>query len=103
ATDAAQSMFLLDRPLWLPPAAISVPPLTAPAVLPSMSSELALQVYQQRVEQQARDLASYSATTLIRAELPATSQSGEYQLRRDYIAPRTLGFKVIHSAGDAFV
>ena len=68
-----------------------------------MSSEADLQVYQQRVAEQARNLASYSATTFIRAELPATSHFGEYQLRRDYTAPKSLEFKVIHSAGDAFV
>jgi hypothetical protein len=103
AADSPLSMFSRDRQLWPAPAAIHATPLTAPAASPSMSSDLALQVYQQRVEEQARNLASYSATTLIRAELPATSQCGEYQLRRDYLAPRTLGFKVIQSAGDAFV
>lgn len=103
SADSLPSMFLSDCPLWLAPAAIPAAPLTAPAVLPSMSSELALQAYQQRVEEQATNLASYSASTLIRVELPATSQSGEYELRLDYLAPHTLGFKVIHSAGDAFV
>jgi hypothetical protein len=72
-------------------------------VSPSMSSELALRAYWQRVQEQDRNLASYSATTVIRAELPATSQYGEYALRRDYSAPRTLGFKVIRSVGDTFV
>ena len=103
SADSPQSAFSSDSPLCLAPAAISAAPPVALAVLPSMSSDLALQVYQQRLEEQARNLASYSATTLVRAEIPATSQSGEYQLRRDYLAPRTLGFKVIRSAGDTFV
>jgi hypothetical protein len=68
-----------------------------------MSSELALRTYWQRVQEQDRNLESYSATTVIRAELPTTSQYGEYALRRDYSAPRTLGFKVIGSVGDTFV
>jgi outer membrane lipoprotein-sorting protein len=98
------SVHVLERP----PALVgsggdSSRPVTAPALLPNMSPEMALQVYQQRVEEQANNLASYSATTLIRAELPATSQSGEYRLRRDYLAPRTLRFEVIHSAGDLFI
>jgi len=92
-----------DRPLSLAPAAIPATPLAAPPVLPSMSSELALRAYWQRVQEQDRNLASYSATTVIRAELPATSQYGEYALHRDYSAPRTLGFRVIRSVGDTFV
>jgi len=68
-----------------------------------MTSEEALRVYQKRVGDQNRNLASYSATSYIRVQLPATSQSGEYQLRCDYVAPRILTFKVIYSAGDAFV
>ncbi len=79
------------------------PPLGAPAVLPSMSSELALQVYQQGVGDQTRNLASYSATSYIRVQLPAMSQFGEYQLSCDYVAPHTLRFKVIYSTGDASV
>jgi hypothetical protein len=92
-----------DRLVALPTAATSVTPLTAPAALPRMSSELALRAYWQRIGEQDSNLASYSAKTIIHAELPATSRSGEYELRRDYAAPRSLGFKVIRSVGDAFV
>jgi hypothetical protein len=95
--------FSSDRPVLLPTAATSATPLTAPAALPRMSSELALRAYWQRIEEQDSNLASYSAKTIIRAELPATSRYGEYELRRDYSAPRSLGFKVIRSVGDAFV
>jgi hypothetical protein len=94
---------LSNHPLSLAAAAIPSTPLTAPAVLPRMSSELALRAYWQGVEEQDRNLASYSATTIIHAELPATSQYGEYALRRDYSAPRSLGFQVIRSVGDTFV
>jgi hypothetical protein len=94
---------LSNHPLSLAATAILSTPLTAPAVLPSMSSELALRAYWQGVEEQDRNLASYSATTIIHAELPATSQYGEYALRRDYSAPRSLGFQVIRSVGDTFV
>jgi len=73
------------------------------ATFPSISSEEDLYLYQQRAEEQSRNLASYSATTIIRAKLPATSQSGEYRLRRDYLAPSTLEFRLTHSTGDAFV
>ena len=94
---------LSNHPLSLAAAAIPSTPPTAPAVLPSMSSELALRAYWQGVEEQDRNLASYSATTIIHAELLATSQYGEYALRRDYSAPRSLGFQVIRSVGDTFV
>jgi len=77
--------------------------LVAPAVLPRMAPELALQVCRGRSVIQAEQLASYSATTLIRAQLPDTSQSGEYEVQRRYEAPRTLMFKALRFTGDAFV
>jgi hypothetical protein len=92
----------------VPPAAISsgddvAVPLAEPAVLPRMAPELALQVYRGRSVIQAQQLASYSATTLIRAQLPDTSQSGEYEVQQHYSAPRTLAFKAVRFTGDAFV
>jgi hypothetical protein len=78
-------------------------PLVAPAVLPRMAPELALQVCRGRSEIQAQQLASYSATTLIRAQLPDTAQSGEYEVQQKYQAPRTLAFKALRFTGDAFV
>src|SRR5438876_2027894 len=68
----------------------------APVELPRMAPELALETYQRRSAQQAAALAEYSSTTLIRAELPSTSQRGEYELRRHYTAPHTLVFKALH-------
>jgi hypothetical protein len=81
---------------------IAVPLVTTNA-LPRMAPELALQVCQGRSEIQAQQLASYSATTLIRAQLPDTSQSGEYEVQQKYQAPRTLAFKALRFTGDAFV
>jgi len=78
-------------------------PLVVPAVLPRMAPELALQVCRGRSVIQAEQLASYSATTLIRAQLPDTSQSGEYEVQQHYLAPRTLAFKALRFTGDAFV
>ena len=78
-------------------------PLVTPAVLPRMAPELALQVCRGRSVIQAAQLASYSATTLIRAQLPDTSQYGEYEVQRRYSAPRTLVFKALRFTGDAFV
>jgi hypothetical protein len=86
-----------------PPADGAPVPLVAPTVLPRMAPELALQVCRGRSVIQAAQLASYSATTLIRAQLPDTSQSGEYEVQRHYLAPRTLEFKALRYAGDTFV
>jgi len=77
--------------------------LVAPVSLPRMSSELALQAYQGRSVLQAATLASYSATTRISAQLPDTSQHGEFELERHFSAPRTLEFKAVSFTGDGFV
>jgi hypothetical protein len=85
------------------PAGRTPVPLVTPAVLPRMAPELALQVCRGRSVIQAAQLASYSATTVIRAQLPDTSQYGEYEVQRHYSAPRTLVFKALRFTGDAFV
>jgi hypothetical protein len=90
-------------PLAIPATDHTSVPLVAPAVLPRMAPELALQVCRGRSVIQAVQLASYSATTLIRAQLPDTSQSGEYEVQQHYLAPRTLAFKALRFTGDAFV
>jgi hypothetical protein len=78
-------------------------PLMVPAVLPRMAPELALQVCRGRSVIQAEQLASYSATTVVRALLPDTAQSGEFEVQRRYLAPRTLEFKPLRFSGDTFV
>jgi hypothetical protein len=77
--------------------------LVAPVSLPRMSPELALQVYRGRSVLQAATLISYSANTRITAQLPDTSQHGEFELERHYSAPRTLEFKAVSFTGDGFV
>jgi hypothetical protein len=78
-------------------------PLGATAVIPRMAPELALQVCRGRSVIQAGQLASYSSTTVIRAQLPDTSQYGEYEVQQHYLAPRTLEFKAVRFTGDTFV
>jgi hypothetical protein len=80
-----------------------VPPLGATAQFPVMSPELALSTYQLRSSQQAAALAAYSAVTVVRAELPDTSQQGEFELQRKFEAPHTLQFTPVHYTGDGFV
>lgn len=80
----------------------SLPPTIAIA-LPRMAPELALQAYRGRTIVQAAQLLSYSARTVIRAELPDTQQSGEYEVERRYSAPHQLAFKPVRFTGDNFV
>jgi hypothetical protein len=79
------------------------PTLGPTAELPLMSPELALGAYQHRVVQQANALASYSAVTVVHAELPDTSQQGEFELQRKFEAPHTLQFTPVHYTGNGFV
>jgi hypothetical protein len=112
----AQAMFPSGDVVVLPPVKGVVPPfpliLTASqpvptldlaAELPLMAPDLALATYQKRAAQQASALASYSAVTTVRAELPDSSQQGEYELQRRFEAPHTLQFTPVHYSGDGFV
>lgn len=76
---------------------------TIAVALPRMAPELALQAYHGRTVVQAAQLSSYSAVTLIRAQLPDTKQSGEYELQRHFSAPHHLTFKPVQFTGDNFV
>jgi len=78
-------------------------PLVSPPTLPRMGPELALQVYRNRTNMQVEQLSSYSATSVIRAQLPDTQQSGEYELQRHYSAPGSLAFRPVRFRGDSFV
>src|SRR5690242_8774191 len=82
-----------------PPATtLNIPPVRA-----RMSPELALQVHDARLQRQARELAEYTDTTVVEAELPQTAQKGRYQLQRMFSAPRSLAFKAVNFVGDGFV
>jgi hypothetical protein len=82
---------------------VSVPEIVPPVSLPRMSPELALETFQQRSARQAQELAGFSAATVVRADLPRSSQHGELLLERQYSVPRTLTFKVLRYVGDGFV
>lgn len=75
----------------------------ATVALPRMAPELALQVCHGRAIVQGAQLSSYSAITLIHADLPDTHQSGEYELERHFQTPRQLTFKAVRFSGDNFV
>ena len=72
--------------------------------LPRLAPELALHLLMQQNAQQAERLAEYTDDTLIQAELPDTSQKGEYELVRNYNAqPRSLSYRSVKFTGDSFV
>lgn len=87
----------------LPPAQTPVPDLTLSVAVPRMAPDLAFATFQKRAGRQPLELAGYSAATLIRAELPGSSQHGEFELERHYVAPHTLTFKALRYIGDGFV
>jgi hypothetical protein len=68
-----------------------------------MAPELALRTFQEHATRQLNQPVSYSADTVIEAELPDTSQRGKFQLRRRFIAPKTLLFTPVRFVGDGFV
>lgn len=82
---------------------VSIPEFVPPTALPRMSPELALEAFQKRSLRQAQELAGFSAETVVRADLPRSSQHGELELERHYSVPRNLTFKALRYVGDGFV
>ena len=99
ASAEALPPFAVSESAWLTATASETVPV-APAALPRMAPELALQTFEQRSVRQSAELAAYSARTVIRAELPESAQTGEYELERHYSAPHTLEFKAVRFRGD---
>ncbi len=77
--------------------------LAAPSAPPRMAPELALSTYLDLARRQLAELGSYTDQTTVDADLPDSSQHGNYQLRRSYRAPSTLAFAAIRFVGDGFV
>lgn len=87
------------------PSAPDQPKIDLPGTpLPRLAPELALQLFMEHSADQAQRLVEYTDETVIVAELPDTSQSGEYELVRNFSAqPRSLSFKSVKFTGDSFV
>ena len=82
----------------------TVPDLPDPPVLrPRMAPELALQTYQMNAERQLTDLGSSSDVTVVEATLPHTGQKGRFELRRSFLAPKSLAYGAIKFVGDGFI
>jgi len=78
-------------------------PVNISTSLPRMAPELALETYFRRTERQTLQLGAYTAKTIIEADLPSTSQHGEFELMRSFSAPNTLKFQPVRFEGDGFV
>lgn len=103
AVEGPMSLLSGDGGPRLAAADASVPNFVSPVALPRMSPELALDTFQRRSARQAQELAGFSSATVVRADLPRSSQHGELQLERHYSVPRSLTFKTLHFVGDGFV
>ncbi len=80
-----------------------LPTIDIPAQKPRMSADLALSTYEKKLSQQNQELGEYEDSTTIEAELPKTSQKGRFQLKRIFMAPKTMAFKAVDFVGDGFV
>jgi len=99
ASIAAPELEIAPQPMELQPSE-TLPP--AP-IAPPMSPEQALEAFQQQVQQQLAGVGSYSAGTVISAELPDSHQQGQFELVRKFSAPNTLQFQAVRFTGDGFV
>lgn len=100
AQTPVRDAYLLNRGI-----AYSLPDVTLPSTvpLPWMTPELALQLFTQRSVERAQNVAAYTDTTIVHAELPDSSQKGEYELIRSFIPPKSLSFATVKFTGDNFV
>ncbi len=100
----AQGPLSSDNPSLASQAGVVLPvSVSPPAARPRMSPELALDTYEKRMRTQAAELAAYSDTTLMTAELTDTKQHAAYELTRQYAAPGSLQFTPLAFQGDTFV
>jgi hypothetical protein len=70
---------------------------------PRLSPDLALATYERGMKAQSEELTGYSSVNVIEAELPASAQRAEFELKRHYVAPSVLEFTPVRSSGDKFV
>jgi hypothetical protein len=77
--------------------------MAAAGVVPEPSPEQTLRTYQERAVRQLTDLAEFADQTCIEAELPETSQKGQFCFIRSFSAPHSLVYSPLDFVGDSFV
>ena len=75
----------------------------APAALPRMSPELALDTYITNARRQLNSLGTSTDLTIVEASLPGTGQKGRFELHRSFLAPKSLAYGAVKFVGDTFV
>jgi hypothetical protein len=74
-----------------------------PSPLPRMSPDLAIQTYDENARRQLTSLGASSDTTIVEADIPTTGQKGRFELRRSFLAPKSLAYGAVKFVGDTFV
>jgi len=74
-----------------------------PPPLPRMSPDLAMQTYSARARRQLTALGTSTDMTVVEATIPGTGQKGRFELRRSFLAPKSLAYGAVKFVGDAFV
>ncbi len=87
----------------VPQSPVHLSVLDVPVRRPQMAPELALHTYFKLAARQLTDLGSYSDETVVVADLPDTKQHGRYELRRSFLAPKSLAYATVRFLGDSFV
>jgi hypothetical protein len=70
---------------------------------PRMSPDLALAEFQMNAVRQQAALGTSTDVTVVEATLPTTGQKGRFELRRSFLAPKSLAYGAIKFVGDTFV
>lgn len=83
------------------PVSLALP--TAAPPLPRMSPDLALETYAGNAHRQLTALGTSTDMTVVEASLPTTGQKGRFELRRSFLAPKSLAYGSIKFVGDTFV
>ncbi len=83
------------------PSALLLP--NTPAALPAMSPDLALTTYTSNARRQLTALGTSVDMTVVEASLPTTGQKGRFELRRSFLAPKSLAYGAIKFVGDSFI
>ncbi len=84
-----------------PVSTLSLPDL--PSALPRMSPELALQAYSDSARRQLTALGTSTDMTVVEAAIPNTGQKGRFELRRSFMAPKSLAYGAVKFVGDSFI
>jgi len=75
----------------------------SPTPLPRMAPDLALATYNSIARRQLTGLGSSEDNTVVEASIPGTGQKGRFELRRSFLAPKSLAYGAIKFVGDSFV